>query len=57
MTNRATFSRVEFTAKKMSTRRARFLARREAVVPWDQFLAVNATHEPASERGRLPIGP
>ena len=56
MTNQTTFAHAEFAAKKKSTRRERFLARMEEVIPWAQVLAVIAPHYPKGERGRPPIG-
>ena len=56
MTNQTTFAQAEFTAKKKSTRRERFLGRMEEVIPWAQLLAVIAPHYPKGERGRPPIG-
>ena len=56
MTNQTTFAHAEFTAKKKSTRRERFLGRMEEVIPWAQLLAVVAPHYPKGERGRPPIG-
>ena len=56
MTNQTSFAHAEFTAKKKTTRRERFLARMEEVIPWAQLLAVIAPHYPKGERGRPPIG-
>jgi len=42
MTNQTTFAHAEFAAKKKSTRRERFLDRREEAIPWAQLLAVVA---------------
>ena len=56
MPNQTSFAHAEFTAKKKRTRRERFLARMEAVIPWAQLLAVVAPHYPKGERGRPPIG-
>ena len=56
MTSQTTFAHAEFNAKKKSTRRERFLARMEEVIPWAQLLAVVAPHYPKGERGRPPIG-
>ena len=56
MKQQTTFAHAEFTAKKKQTRRERFLARREEVIPWAQLLAVIAPHYPKGERGRPPIG-
>jgi IS5 family transposase len=56
MIQQTSFAHAEFTAKKKSTRRERFLARMEEVLPWAQLLAVIAPHYPKGERGRPPIG-
>lgn len=56
MTCQTTFAHAEFAAKKKSTRRERFLARMEEVIPWAALLAVIAPHYPKGERGRPPIG-
>lgn len=56
MTNQTTFAHTEFTAKKKLTRRERFLARMEEVIPWAQLLGVIAPHYPKGVRGRPPIG-
>ena len=56
MTNQTTFAHAEFAAKKKRTRRERFLARMEVVIPWAQLLAVVAPHYPKGARGRPPIG-
>jgi IS5 family transposase len=56
MMQQTTFAHAEFAAKKKSTRRERFLARMEEVIPWTRLLAVVAPHYPKGERGRPPIG-
>jgi IS5 family transposase len=56
MKHQTTFAHAEFTAKKKPTRRERFLARMEEVIPWAQLLAVVARHYPKGERGRPPVG-
>lgn len=56
MRNQTTFAHAEFTAKKKRTRRERFLARMEEVIPWAQLVAVIAPHYPKGERGRPPLG-
>ena len=56
MTNQTGFAHAEFAAKKKGTRRERFLARMDEVIPWAQLLAVIAPHYPKGERGRPPIG-
>ena len=56
MTHQTSFSQAEFAAKKKTTRREKFLARMEEVIPWKQLLAVIEPHYPKGERGRPPIG-
>ncbi|MGH9817955.1 MAG: IS5 family transposase [Candidatus Acidiferrales bacterium] len=52
----ATFASLAFAAKKKQTRRERFLAEMEQVVPWDALVALIAPHYPASgRRGRPPM--
>ena len=53
------FADAEFAAKKRVTRRERFLAEMEQVVPWAALLAALAPHDcPGAQgrRGRPPIG-
>ena len=51
------FSQVEYAGKKKLTRRDRFLAEMERVVPWLRLLEVVEPHYPTSgRRGRPPIG-
>jgi IS5 family transposase len=56
MTHQTTFAHAEFAAKKKTTRREKFLARMEEVIPWAQLLAVIEPHYPKGQRGRPPIG-
>lgn len=56
MTHQTSFAQAEFAAKKKTTRREKFLARMEEVIPWAQLLAVLEPHYPKGERGRPPVG-
>jgi transposase, IS5 family len=56
MTLQTTFAQAEFTAKKKATRREKFLASMDEVIPWAGLLAVIAPHYPKGERGRPPMG-
>ena len=56
MTHQPSFSQAEFADKKKITRREKFLARMEAVIPWAKLLAVIEPFYPKGERGRPPIG-
>jgi len=56
MTHQPSFAHAEFAAKKKVTRREKFLARMEEVIPWTQWLAVIEPFYPQGKRGRPPIG-
>ncbi len=56
MTHQPSFSQAEFADKKKITRREKFLARMEEVIPWAKLLAVIEPFYPKGERGRPPIG-
>lgn len=56
MTHQTSFSQAEFAAKKKTTRREKFLARMEEVIPWTQLLGVIEPYYPKGERGRPPVG-
>lgn len=56
MTHQTTFAHAEFAHKKKTTRREKFLARMEEVIPWAKLLAVIEPHYPQGKRGRPPIG-
>jgi len=56
MTHQTSFAQAEFADKKKITRREKFLARMEEVIPWVKLLAVIEPHYPKGERGRPPIG-
>ena len=56
MTHQPSFSQAEFAAKKKITRREKFLARMEDIIPWSRLLAVIEPFYPKGERGRPPVG-
>jgi IS5 family transposase len=56
MTQQTSFAQAGFAAKKKTTRREKFLARMEEVIPWARLLAVIEPHYPRGERGRPPVG-
>jgi IS5 family transposase len=56
MTHQPSFSQAEFADKKKITRREKFLARMEAIIPWRRLLAVIEPFYPKGERGRPPVG-
>ena len=51
-----TFSSIGFEVHHKATRREKFLAEMDAVVPWDSLCALIEPHYPSGERGRPPIG-
>lgn len=56
MKRQISFAESEFSRKKKTTRRERFLAEMEKVVPWARLVALIKPHYPTGERGRPPIG-
>lgn len=56
MTHQQSFSQAEFAEKKKVTRREKFLARMEEIIPWGRLLAVIAPFYPKGERRRPPVG-
>jgi transposase, IS5 family len=55
--NQQSFASLEYAGKKRQTRREKFLAEMERVVPWARLEAVIEPHYPRSGRvGRPPIG-
>ena len=50
------FAEAEIAGKKRVTRRQRFLAEMEKVVPWQRLLSAIEPHYPKGTRGRPPIG-
>jgi transposase, IS5 family len=56
MQRQGSFSQAEYGTKKKRTRRDRFLAEREVVVPWARLVERLRPFYPKGERGRPPIG-
>ena len=56
MEQQMSFAQSEYAGKKKVTRRERFLAEMEELVPWVRVVAVIAPHYSKGERGRPPIG-
>lgn len=52
MSEQRTFAGLAWDSKKKVTRRERFLAEMNAVIPWNEMLALVARHYPTSARGR-----
>lgn len=52
MSDQRTFAGLAWDSKKKVTRRERFLAEMEAVIPWADLVALIAPHYPKSVRGR-----
>jgi IS5 family transposase len=56
MLHQPSFAQAEFAGKKKTTRREKFLAEMERVVPWARLVALIVPHYPTGRRGRPPIG-
>jgi transposase, IS5 family len=56
MQRQGSFSQVEYAGKKKQTRRDKFLAEMELVVPWARLVERLRPLYPKGERGRPPIG-
>jgi IS5 family transposase len=56
MQRQGSFSQVEYAGKKKQTRRDKFLAEMEQVVPWARLVDRLRPLYPKGERGRPPIG-
>jgi len=56
MQRQGSFSQAEYAGKKKRTRRDKFLAEMELVVPWARLVARLRPLYPKGERGRPPIG-
>ena len=50
------FAEAEFGLKKKRTRREKFLAEMEQVVPWSRLVAVIEPYYPKNEKGRPRLG-
>lgn len=55
MGEQRTFAGAAWTDKKKVTRRERFLAEMNAVIPWPEVVAIIAPHYPRPRRGRPPM--
>ena len=56
MGNQQTFASMAWQAKGKVTRRERFLAEMDAVIPWTRLLGLIAPHYPQAGNGRQPLG-
>jgi transposase, IS5 family len=56
MGNQRTFASMAWQAKGKVTRRERFLAEMDAVIPWTRLLGLIAPHYPKAGNGRQPLG-
>jgi len=56
MEKQQTFASLAWTRKGKLTRRERFLAEMNAVIPWAELLALIEPHYPKAGNGRQPIG-
>ncbi len=56
MGNQRTFASMAWQGKGKVTRRERFLAEMDAVIPWSRLLALIEPHYPKAGQGRQPLG-
>ncbi len=56
MGKQRTFASMAWQAKGKVTRRERFLAEMDAVIPWSRLLALIEPHYPKAGQGRQPLG-
>jgi IS5 family transposase len=56
MEQQVSFAQSEYAGKKKVTRRERFLAEMEELVPWARLVSIIAPYYPKGKRGRPPIG-
>jgi IS5 family transposase len=56
MGNQRTFASIAWQAKGKVTRRERFLAEMDAVIPWSRLLGLIEPHYPKAGQGRQPLG-
>ena len=57
MSDQRTFAGLAWGEKGKVSRRERFLAEMDAVIPWDRLLKLIEPHYPKKGRGRRPLGP
>ena len=50
------FAAAEYSEKKKTTRREKFLSEMEQIVPWARLIALIVPHYPEGKRGRPPFG-
>ena len=56
MEHQLSFAQEEYARKKKTTRRDKFLAEMNRVVPWARLVELILPHYPKGKRGRPPIG-
>lgn len=56
MENQMSFAQAEYAGKKKVTRRDKFLAEMNQVVPWARLVELVRPHYPSGKRGRPPMG-
>jgi transposase, IS5 family len=56
MNQQTSFAQSEYARKKKTTRREKFLAQMDRVVPWARLVALIVPYYPKGRRGRPPVG-
>ena len=51
-----TFSDVEYSGRKRTTQKEKFLREMDAIIPWSSWVAMIAPFYPSGKRGRPPRG-
>ena len=52
--NQLSFSNIEYSLRKRTTRREEFLKKMDEIIPWDEWVAYIEPYYPKGKRGRLP---
>jgi len=54
--NQLSFSDIEYSLRKRTTRREEFLKKMDEIIPWDEWVGYIEPYYPKGKRGRLPMG-
>jgi len=54
--NQPSFSDIEYSLRKRTTKREEFLKIMDDIIPWEEWVAYIEPHYPKGERGRPPLG-
>lgn len=54
--HQSTFTDIEYSMRRRTTKREAFLKAMEEIIPWDEWVALIKPHYPSGKRGRPPLG-